>query len=101
MFQYYRCVHNQAVEFTCKPETAWNSALNICDWPINSLRPECQGKRSENIEATETPEKLMVAEDKPTEEAKPMEEPVKPAPEVMKNEEMVKKTEDAVVVSAE
>ncbi|CAB3386492.1 Hypothetical predicted protein [Cloeon dipterum] len=47
--KYYRCVHGKPVEFACKSGLAWNSNLQICDWPENAQRAECAGKRSENL----------------------------------------------------
>ncbi|XP_050087440.1 endochitinase-like isoform X1 [Anopheles aquasalis] len=42
--KYYRCVHGQPVEFTCKPGTVFHTALNVCDWPENADRIECRSK---------------------------------------------------------
>uniref|UniRef100_A0AAG5CS29 chitinase n=1 Tax=Anopheles atroparvus TaxID=41427 RepID=A0AAG5CS29_ANOAO len=42
--RYYRCVHGQPVEFTCKPGTVFHTALNVCDWPENADRIECRSK---------------------------------------------------------
>jgi hypothetical protein len=47
--QYYRCVHGQPVEFSCKPGTVFNADQSICDWPENANRAECVGKRSQNL----------------------------------------------------
>ncbi|XP_055634709.1 endochitinase-like [Toxorhynchites rutilus septentrionalis] len=42
--KYYRCVHGQPVEFSCKPDTAFHTVLNVCDWTENADRPECRGE---------------------------------------------------------
>ncbi|XP_058813182.1 endochitinase-like [Topomyia yanbarensis] len=42
--KYYRCVHGQPVEFTCKPETVFHTVLNVCDWTENADRVECRGE---------------------------------------------------------
>ncbi|XP_014245091.1 endochitinase [Cimex lectularius] len=44
--KYYQCVHNKLVPFSCKPGTAWNQELQICDWPENTNRPECKKDNS-------------------------------------------------------
>lgn len=43
--QYYRCVHGEAVEFTCMPGTVFNIATSNCDWPDNAQRVGCGKKR--------------------------------------------------------
>ncbi|KAL9693648.1 hypothetical protein quinque_012933 [Culex quinquefasciatus] len=40
--KYYRCVHGQPVEFTCKPNTAFHTVLNVCDWTENADRAQCR-----------------------------------------------------------
>ncbi|XP_055525784.1 endochitinase-like [Wyeomyia smithii] len=42
--KYYRCVHGQSVEFTCKEGTVFHTELNVCDWVENSNRAECRGE---------------------------------------------------------
>lgn len=44
-FQYYRCVHGEAIEFTCMPGTVFNIASSVCDWPDNAQREDCGTKR--------------------------------------------------------
>ncbi|KAK7873464.1 hypothetical protein R5R35_011812 [Gryllus longicercus] len=40
--KYYQCSYGKPTEEQCLPGTVFNPTLNICDWPENVERPECQ-----------------------------------------------------------
>ncbi|GLG97485.1 Endochitinase, partial [Gryllus bimaculatus] len=42
LLQYYQCSYGKPTEEQCLPGTVFNPTLNICDWPENVERPECQ-----------------------------------------------------------
>lgn len=42
--KYYRCVHGQPIEFSCKPGTAFHTVSNVCDWTENADRAECRSE---------------------------------------------------------
>lgn len=42
MLQYWRCVNGEAMQFKCQPGTVFNEKLNVCDWPDNAKRDDCQ-----------------------------------------------------------
>ncbi|XP_060805956.1 endochitinase isoform X2 [Amyelois transitella] len=39
---YWRCVNGEGVQFTCQPGTVFNVKLNVCDWPENAKRLDCE-----------------------------------------------------------
>ncbi|KAG6456146.1 endochitinase isoform X2 [Manduca sexta] len=40
--KYWRCVNGEAMQFSCQHGTVFNVELNVCDWPSNATRRECQ-----------------------------------------------------------
>ncbi|CAG9793268.1 unnamed protein product [Diatraea saccharalis] len=40
--KYWRCVNGEAMQFKCQPGTVFNVKLNVCDWPDNAKRNDCQ-----------------------------------------------------------
>ncbi|KAJ4446604.1 hypothetical protein ANN_13301 [Periplaneta americana] len=42
--KYYRCVYGDPVLFTCEPGTVFNIEKNICDWPENANRTDCENE---------------------------------------------------------
>lgn len=42
IYQYWRCVNGEGVQFTCQSGTVFNTQLNVCDWPDNANRAECR-----------------------------------------------------------
>nr|AII78788.1 chitinase [Cnaphalocrocis medinalis] len=40
--KYWRCVNGEGMEFKCQPGTVFNTRLNVCDWPANADRHDCQ-----------------------------------------------------------
>ncbi|XP_053615644.1 endochitinase isoform X1 [Plodia interpunctella] len=40
--KYWRCVNGEGVQFTCQPGTVFNEKLNVCDWPENAKRLDCE-----------------------------------------------------------
>lgn len=43
---YYRCVHNQPVQFICmEAGTVFHTQLNVCVWPVESDRDFCKASQ--------------------------------------------------------
>lgn len=42
LLQYWRCVNGEGMQFKCQPGTVFNTKLNVCDWPDNADRHDCQ-----------------------------------------------------------
>nr|ASM94206.1 chitinase 1 [Conogethes punctiferalis] len=40
--KYWRCVNSEPMQFKCQPGTVFNVKLNVCDWPNNANRHDCQ-----------------------------------------------------------
>nr|WPY04218.1 chitinase type 5 [Clostera anastomosis] len=40
--KYWRCVNGEGVQFICQPGTVFNVKLNVCDWPANANREDCE-----------------------------------------------------------
>nr|ABB97081.2 chitinase [Ostrinia furnacalis]3W4R_A Chain A, Chitinase [Ostrinia furnacalis] len=40
--KYWRCVNGEGMQFKCQPGTVFNVKLNVCDWPENADRHDCQ-----------------------------------------------------------
>merc|ERR1711962_726716 len=43
--KYYRCVHDQPLELSCKPGTVWDHENQICNWPNAVTASNCQHLR--------------------------------------------------------
>ena len=39
---YWRCVNGEGVRFSCQTGTVFNVKLNVCDWPNNADRDDCE-----------------------------------------------------------
>ena len=48
--KYWRCVHGEAIEFQCKPGTAYHTETYVCDWIENADREECKDPNNYNDE---------------------------------------------------
>ncbi|XP_026470409.1 endochitinase [Ctenocephalides felis] len=44
--KYYRCVHGEAVLFTCREGTVYHTISHVCDWASNSDRERCRDLKS-------------------------------------------------------
>ncbi|CAL4075704.1 unnamed protein product [Meganyctiphanes norvegica] len=43
--KYYRCVHGEPQEHSCKPGTVWDNEIQICNWPDAVKASGCQHQR--------------------------------------------------------